>query len=89
MPSMALGRGDVIVGVDTHNDEHVAVVIDGLGGRLGELMFRANPAGYALMVNDVRRFIVEVLEQGQRKYIESCADLGKRREAANSWQRAA
>ena len=47
MPSMTLGRGDVIVGVDTHKDEHVAVAIDGLGGRLGELSLKANPAGYA------------------------------------------
>ena len=32
MASIALGRGDVIVGVDTHKDEHVAVALDGLGG---------------------------------------------------------
>jgi transposase len=50
MSSMALRREDVIVGVDTHKDQHVAVVIDGLGGRLGELMFVANPTGYASMV---------------------------------------
>ena len=56
MPSMALGRGDVIVGVDTHKDEHVAVVIDGLGGRLAELMFGANPAGYSLMVSWAAQF---------------------------------
>ena len=36
MSSIALERTDVIVGVDTHKDEHVAVVIDGLDGRLGE-----------------------------------------------------
>ena len=47
MPSIALERGDVIVGVDTHKDEHVAVAIDGLGGRLGDLAIAANPAGYA------------------------------------------
>ena len=29
MSSIALERTDVIVGVDTHKDEHVAVVIDG------------------------------------------------------------
>jgi hypothetical protein len=34
MPSIALKRSDVIVGVDTHNDAHVAVAIDGLGGGL-------------------------------------------------------
>ena len=32
MPSIALEQGDVIVGVDTHKDAHVAVAIDGLGG---------------------------------------------------------
>lgn len=50
MPSMTLGRGDVIVGVDTHKDEHVAVAIDGLGGRLGELSLTADPAGYTQLV---------------------------------------
>ena len=31
MPSIALEQGDVIVGVDTHKDAHVAVAIDGFG----------------------------------------------------------
>jgi transposase len=31
MSSIALGHGDVIVGVDTHKDQHVACAIDGLG----------------------------------------------------------
>ena len=34
----------VIVGVNTHKDEHVAVAIDGLGTRLGEHRLRASPA---------------------------------------------
>jgi transposase len=46
MTSIALGRGDVVVGVDTHKDEHVAVALDGLGGHLGELAIAANPIGY-------------------------------------------
>ncbi|MGN6244088.1 MAG: IS110 family transposase [Motilibacteraceae bacterium] len=46
MPSMQLRRDDVIVGVDTHKDTHVAVAIDGLGGRLGELVFPANLEGF-------------------------------------------
>jgi transposase len=46
MPSMRLARGDVIVGVDTHKDEHVAVTVDGLGGRLEELFIPATVAGY-------------------------------------------
>ncbi len=48
MPSIALERSDVIVGVDTHKDEHVAVAIDGLGGTLGEArLVAASPEGYA------------------------------------------
>lgn len=48
MPSIALGRSDVIVGVDTHKDEHVAFAIDGLGGTLGDPLFvPASPDGYA------------------------------------------
>ena len=37
----------VVVGVDTHKDEHVAVAIDGLGTRLGEHRLRSTPTGYA------------------------------------------
>jgi transposase len=47
MASIALDRTDVIVGVDTHKHEHVAVAIDGLGGRLGELYLPATNVGYA------------------------------------------
>ena len=50
MTSIALDRGDVIVGVDTHKDQHVAVAIDGLGGRLEDLAIPANPEGYAQLV---------------------------------------
>ena len=47
MGSIALERGDVVVGVDTHKDQHVAVALDGLGGRLGELLIDATNQGYA------------------------------------------
>jgi transposase len=47
MTSIALARTDVIVGVDTHKDQHVAVVVDGLGGRLAELFVPATNEGYA------------------------------------------
>ena len=50
MTRIALGHGDVVVGVDTHKDEHLAVALDGLGGRLGELAVDANPDGYAQLV---------------------------------------
>jgi transposase len=36
----------ITVGVDTHNDIHVAVAIDALGRRLGELAVPATAAGY-------------------------------------------
>ncbi len=47
MTSIALARTDVIVGVDTHKDQHVAVTLDGLGGRLAELFVAATNDGYA------------------------------------------
>lgn len=47
MTSIALERSDVIVGVDTHKHEHVAVAIDGLGGKVGELFISASDSGYA------------------------------------------
>lgn len=46
MSSMQLRRDDVIVGVDTHKDEHVAVLLDGLGGRLAELLIPAALPGF-------------------------------------------
>src|SRR3954453_21165749 len=52
MPSMLLRRDDVIVGVHTHKDQHVAVLLDGLGGRLAELFLPATLAGFA----DLLRF---------------------------------
>jgi transposase len=47
---MALNRTDVVVGVDTHKDTHVAVAIDGLGRHLGEVTIGATPDGYAALV---------------------------------------
>jgi transposase len=66
MSSIALGRNDVIVGVDTHKDQHVAVAIDGLGGLIGDPYFiEANNDGYAELLawatslGDVHGFAVE------------------------------
>ena len=66
MPSIALERTDVIVGVDTHKDEHVAVAIDGLGGLVDQPQFvAANPDGYAQLLawasslGDIHAFGVE------------------------------
>ena len=43
---MSLGATRVIVGVDTHRDEHVAVAIDRLGAWLGQHNLRAVSSGY-------------------------------------------
>lgn len=54
MPSMTLTRDDVIVGVDTHKDEHVGVTVDGLGGRLDELFIPATNDGYQQLLDWAR-----------------------------------
>ena len=65
MRSIALERAGVIVGVDTHKDEHVAVALDGVGSHLGEFHLDATNLGYAellawaLTLGDVRVFAVE------------------------------
>lgn len=66
MTSIALGRSDVIIGVDTHKDQHVAFAIDGLGGAVGQpLTVDATNEGYAqllawaLSLGDVFAFGVE------------------------------
>ena len=41
-----LGATRVIVGVDTHRDEHIAVAIDCLGARLGQHRLPTAPRGY-------------------------------------------
>ena len=40
----------VTLGVDTHVDVHVAVALDHLGRRLGELQVPATPKGYACLM---------------------------------------
>jgi transposase len=40
-------RRHITIGVDTHKDVHVAVALDGLGARIGELHLPTTPAGYA------------------------------------------
>ena len=55
MSSIALDRGDIVVGVDTHKDQHVAVALDGVGGRLGEpLVIDATNDGYAELLTWAR-----------------------------------
>lgn len=62
MPSMLLRRDDVVVGVDTHKDQHAAVLLDGLGGRLADLMIPATNDGYAELL---RVALEKVGEQGR------------------------
>lgn len=65
MASIAPERPSVVIGVDTHKDEHVAVALDALGSRLGELFAPATPDGYARLwtwsreLGDARSFGVE------------------------------
>ena len=44
--SDAVGEARIIVGVDTHKDEHVAVATDHVGARLGEHGFPTTSVGY-------------------------------------------
>ena len=50
MPSLNLHRNDIVVGVDTHKEEHVAVALDGIGGHRGSYALPATPEGYARML---------------------------------------
>jgi len=72
MTSIALSRTDVIVGVDTHKDQHVAVAIDGLGGLIDEPQFvSANSAGYAELI-DWARSLGTIYAFG----VEGCGSYG-------------
>lgn len=57
--------GKIIVGVDTHKHVHVAVAIDILGARIGDLVVPADTSGYrqlaewAVQVGEVEAFGVE------------------------------
>jgi transposase len=52
MPSIAPAAVDVIVGVDTHKDNHVAVAIDRVGRRLGDVLtIPATNDGYAELLS--------------------------------------
>lgn len=54
MSSMTLARGDVIVGVDTHKNQHAGVTVDGLGGRIDDLVITANDDGYQQLLDWAR-----------------------------------
>ena len=41
----------VVCGVDTHKDQHVAVVLDATGQLLGERSFNTNSSGYSSLLD--------------------------------------
>lgn len=47
---------EVILGVDTHLNKHVGVIIDSVGKLLGHLSIDANPKGYHQLLEWVRSF---------------------------------
>ena len=49
-------REEVVLGVDTHKDLHVAAVITGIGGLLGSQSFPATAAGYRQLLDWARGF---------------------------------
>jgi transposase len=65
MASIAPTPQAIVVGVDTHKDEHVAVALNELGVRLGERFVPATPDGYAALwrwsseLGEVRAFGIE------------------------------
>ena len=59
MSSMLLRRDDVIVGVDTHKVEHVAVLLDGLGGKLAEITLPATLDGYRQLLSAAQAHVGE------------------------------
>lgn len=50
MQHIVFEQHQIIVGVDTHKWEHVAVAINGIGRRLGEVGVPATPAGYQTLL---------------------------------------
>lgn len=62
---MGAERCDVVIGVDTHKDMHVAVALDGLGRRIGDVGAPATVCGYNKLLDwaeglgTIRGFAVE------------------------------
>jgi transposase len=50
MLAVEVAAGEVVIGVDTHGDAHVAVLTDGLGRAVGTRTVAATAAGYAELV---------------------------------------
>ncbi len=57
MAGSIVAEGDaVVVGVDTHADIHVAVVLSSLGARLGSRLVATTPTGFGELVGWAREF---------------------------------
>src|SRR6266540_2714020 len=54
--SIVAERDGVVVGVDTHADIHVAVVLSSLGARLGSTVVATTPPGFGRLLGWARRF---------------------------------
>ncbi len=54
MREIVLDQDQVIVGVDTHKWEHVAVAVNAIGRRVGEVAVAATPAGHQAMLDWAR-----------------------------------
>lgn len=63
--------GEVIVGVDTHADQHTAAAINGVGQVLGTLVIATTPAGYRRLVRWAQR-----LGRFERAGVEGCGAYG-------------
>ncbi len=63
--------GEVIVGVDTHADQHTAAAINGLGQILATLEIATTPAGYRQLVRWAQR-----LGRFERAGVEGCGAYG-------------
>jgi hypothetical protein len=49
--SIVAESDEVVVGVDTHADIHVAVVLSSLGARLGSMVMATTPAGFGELLS--------------------------------------
>ncbi|MET8102272.1 transposase, partial [Streptomyces sp. NPDC005236] len=54
--NLPAGRPEVVLGVDTHKDVHVAAVVTQLGALLGTCPFPATAAGYRELLDWARSF---------------------------------
>ena len=46
----SIAPGDIVIGVDTHKDNHVAFACEGLGRRLDDLEVPATNEGYTILL---------------------------------------